>query len=200
MWYDPAATGFASLATICACRVARRVRTTSRPATTVLGNSFSVNYFFLFSFLAQSERVSVGADCAFNDLQISPSRWQDLCLVVWSSCNRVCQSCNDLRLSCCVSITNDKSAINNSLWEFFFGKLFFPFLFSLTERTSFGCCGLRVERHADQPKQVARHVPCGMVQLPPGYQTCNDQRMLCCASIANDEFGQQQQSLGILFG
>jgi hypothetical protein len=40
-----------SLATICACRVARRSQTTFRPATTVSGNSFSTNYFFLFSFL-----------------------------------------------------------------------------------------------------------------------------------------------------
>ena len=38
------------LAKIRSCRVARRSQTTSRPATTVSGNSFSVNYFFLFSF------------------------------------------------------------------------------------------------------------------------------------------------------
>jgi hypothetical protein len=46
---------------------------------------------------------------------------------------------------------------------------------------------LRVERHADELKQVARLVPCGMVQLQPGCQSCNDLRLSCCLSIANDE-------------
>jgi hypothetical protein len=32
-------------------------------------------------------------------------------------------------------------------------------------RTHFVCCGLLVDRHADQPKQVARLVPRGMVQV-----------------------------------
>jgi hypothetical protein len=61
-------------------------------------------------------------------------------------------------------------------------------------------CGLFVERHAQQQKQVARLVPCGMFQLPSGCQSCNDLRLLCCASIANDRVAQQQQSQGgILF-
>ena len=46
-----------------------------------------------------------------------------------------CQSRNDLRLSCCALIANDESASNNSLGELFFKKVFFPFLFSRTERT-----------------------------------------------------------------
>jgi hypothetical protein len=90
----------ASDATLRNYLAARRSQTASRPATTVSGNCFSRNYFFLFSFLTQSERVSVGGDCASNDMQISQSTWQDLCLVVWSSCNREYQSCSDLRLSC----------------------------------------------------------------------------------------------------
>ena len=49
--------------------------------------------------------------------------------------------------------------------------IYFPF-FSRTERTRFVLCGLRVERHADQPKQVARLVRCGVVQLRPGCQYC----------------------------
>ena len=69
-----------SLATICACRAARRLQTTSWPATTVSGNSF-LWILFPFPFLAQSERVSVGGDCSSNDMHISRSRLQDLCLV-----------------------------------------------------------------------------------------------------------------------
>jgi hypothetical protein len=65
--------------------------------------------------------------------------------------------------------------------------IFFSFSFSRTERTRFGWCGLRVNRHADQPKQVTRLVPCGMVELQPGYQSCNGLRLSCCASIANDK-------------
>ena len=62
--------------------VAGRSQTTSRPATTVSGNSILVNYFFLFSFLAQREHVSVVADCAWTDMRIRRSRWQDLCPVI----------------------------------------------------------------------------------------------------------------------
>ena len=43
-----------------------------------------VNSFFLFSFLAQRERVLVGADCWSNDTEISRSRSQDLSFVVWT--------------------------------------------------------------------------------------------------------------------
>ena len=44
-------------------------------------------FFFLFSFLAQRETVSVGADWSSTDMQIIKSRWQDSCLVVWSTYN-----------------------------------------------------------------------------------------------------------------
>jgi hypothetical protein len=60
-------------------------------------------------------------------------------------------------------------------------------------------CGLRVDRRADQPKQVARLVPCGMVQLQPGYQSCNDLRLPCCASIANDESDSNNSLLEFFF-
>jgi hypothetical protein len=96
------------------------------------------------------------------------------------------QSSNDLRLSCCTSIANDNSASNNSLGEFFFDQLFFPFLFSRTERTRFGWCGLLVEQRADQPKQVARLVPCGIVQLQPGCQFYSALVHSCWVSIADD--------------
>jgi hypothetical protein len=187
-----------------------------------------------------------------------------------------CQSCNDLHLSCCTSIANDKSASNNSLGEFFFGKIFFRFLFSqrenafrllriarrstcrseeaggktcallhvpaptgmpplqrsalvvlhvdrkrqvglattvsgnsfsvkyffvfsiLRERTRFVCYGLLVDRLNDQKKQVARTLPRDMVQLQPGYQSCNELRLSCCGSIANDK-SASNNSLGEFF-
>ena len=52
-----------------------------------LGEFFFSKLFLPFLFLAQSERVSFGVDCASSDVQISRSRWHDLCLVSWSSCN-----------------------------------------------------------------------------------------------------------------
>jgi hypothetical protein len=109
-----------------------------------------------------------------------------------------CQSFHDLRLLCCASIANDKSASNNNLGEFFFKKLFFPFLFSRMERTRFGCCGLRVEQHADNQKQVARLVACGMFQLQSGCLSFHDLLLLCCASIANDE-SASNNNLGEFF-
>ena len=100
-------------------------------------------------------------------MQIRRSRWQDFVPRGMVQLQPGYQPCNERRLSCCASIANDKSASNNSLREFFFGKLFFPFLFSRTERTRFVWCGLRVERHVDQKKQVARLVPCGI------WSSCN---------------------------
>jgi hypothetical protein len=100
---------------------------------------------FPFLFLAQSEHILVGANCASNDMQISRSTWQDLCVVVWSSCDRDASLAKDLHLSGCASIANDESASNNSLGEFFFKQLFFLFLFSRTERTRFSWWGLLVE-------------------------------------------------------
>ena len=119
------------------CRVARRSQTTSRPATTVSGNSFSVNYFFHFSFLRERTRfvccglrVDRHADQKKQVARLVPRGMVQL--------QPGYQSCNELCLSCCASIANDKSASNNSLGEFFFGKLFFPFsLFSESERVSF---------------------------------------------------------------
>ena len=155
---------------ICACRAARRSQTTIRPATTVSGNSFSSNYFsFLFS---RTERTRFG----WWELRVERHADQPKQMARLVSCEMVqsqlrYQSCNDLCLSCCMSIANDESASKNILREeFFFKKLFFLFLFSLTERTRFRWCGLRVDRHADQRKQVARLVPCGMVQLSSGCQ------------------------------
>jgi hypothetical protein len=98
-----------------------------------------------------------------------------------------CQSSNDLRLSCCTSIANDVSPSNNSLEEFFFGKFFFPFLFSRTERTRFCWCELRVERHADKQKKLSRLVHCCMIEFQPGFQSRNELRLSCCVSIANDD-------------
>jgi hypothetical protein len=142
-----------------------------------LGNSFSVNYFFLFSFPAQSKRVSVVSDCASKDIQISRSRWEDLCFVVWSSCNRDASlatacACGDARRSQTTSRPATTVSGNS-----FSRNYFFSFLFSRTEQTRFGWCGLRVDRHADQPKQVARLVLCCMVQLQPGSQPCNGLRL-----------------------
>jgi hypothetical protein len=98
------------------------------------------------------------------------------------------------------SIANEKSASNNSLREFFFGKLFFPFSLSRTEKTRFVCCGLLVVQHAEQKKQVARPVPRGMVQLQPGYQSCNELRLLCCAMIANDKSARHNSLGELVFG
>ena len=53
-----------------------------------LGELFFVNCFFFFLFSHRDNAFSVGADWSSTDMQISRSRWQDSCLVVWSSCNR----------------------------------------------------------------------------------------------------------------
>jgi hypothetical protein len=175
------------------------LQTTSRPATTVSGNYFSVNYFFL-SLFAQRERVSFVADCSSTDMQIRRSRWQDLCLVVWSSCNEG----NSLATNCACRVARrsqktSRPATTGSGNSFSVNS-FFLFSF-LRERTRFVCCGLIVDRHADQIKQVTRVVPRGMVQLQPGYQSCNDPLLSCCASIANDKSASNNSlgSRGILF-
>jgi len=58
-----------------------------------------------------------------------------------------------------------------------FRGIIFSFSLSRKERTRFVCCGLHVDRHAEQKKQVARLVPRGMIQLQPGYQSCNELRL-----------------------
>jgi hypothetical protein len=90
-------------------------------------------FFSLFSFLGQSERVSVG--CGLRVDRHADQKKQVARLVPRGMVHLQpgYQSCNKLRLSCSASIANDKSASNNSLGEFFFGKLFFPFLFSQRE-------------------------------------------------------------------
>ena len=128
-----------SLATIGACRAARRLQTTSRPATTVSGNSFSRSYFFLFPFLAQSERVSVDGDCVSNDMQISRSRWQDLFHAICSSCN---QNATLATIGTCLaarrSQTTSRPAISVS-GNSFSGNYFFLFSFlAQSERVSVG--------------------------------------------------------------
>ena len=140
------------------------------------GGILFCEFFFPFLFLAQRERVSVGADCWSNDMQISRSRWQDVCFVVWSSCNRDAS----LATNCaCPAARRSQTTIRprttfsgNSFCEFFF-----PFSFSRPERTRFGWCGLLVERHADQQKQMARLVLCCVVQLQPGCQSRNKLRL-----------------------
>ena len=119
----------ASLATNCACLAARRSQTTKRPATTFSGNSFC-EYFFLFLFLAQRERVSIGADCASKHMQISRSRLQDLCIVVCTSCNRDASLVTNCACRAARRSQNDNSTSNNILGEFFFVNSFSFFLFS----------------------------------------------------------------------
>ena len=80
----------------------------------------------------------------------------------------------------------------NSFCEYFFSL----FLLSHTERTRFGRCGLLVERHSDQPKQVARLVPCCMYQMQPGNQCWKPLRRSCCASIAIDDSASQEKIFG----
>ena len=125
-------TQYTSLATICACRVSRRSQTTSRPATTVSGNSFSVNYFFLFSFLRERTRFVC---CGLHVDRHAEQKKQVTRLVPRGMVQLQpgYQSCNELCLSSCASIANDKSASNNSLGEFFFVNYLFLFSFSHRE-------------------------------------------------------------------
>ena len=130
-------------------------------------------------------------------MQISGSKWQDLFLVVWSSCNR---GTSLATICACRAARRSQTTIrpsNNILGGCFFVNIF-SFFFSRAKQTRFGRCGWFVERHADQPKQVARLGPCGMVQLQPGYQPCNDPLLSCCASIANDK-SASNNSLGEFF-
>ena len=127
----------ASLATICARRAARRSQMTSRPATTVSGNSFSVKLFFPFLF-SRTERTRFVC-CRLRVERHADQKKQVTRLVPRDMVQLQpgCQSCNDLRSSCCTSIANDKSVSNNSLRNSFSVKLFFPFLFSRICRTRF---------------------------------------------------------------
>jgi hypothetical protein len=132
-----------------------------------LGELFFCEFFFLFSFLAQRQRVF--GRCGLVVDRHADQQKQVARLV---PCGMVqlqpgCQSRNEVRLSCCASIANDVSASNNSLGELFFCEFFFLFSFLAQRQRVFGRCGLVVDRHADQQKQVARLVPCGMVQLQP---------------------------------
>ena len=110
-----------------------------------------------------------------------------MCLVVWSSCN---QDVSLATICACRAACRSQTTSRPTTTVFgnSFSRInFFPFLFCRTERTRFCWCGLRVERHADQKKQVAILVPCGMVPLQPGYQSCNELLLSCCALIAKDK-------------
>ena len=107
------------------------------------------------------------------------------------------QSSNDLCLSCCMSIANDNSASNNSLGEFFFDQLFFPFLFSRTERTRFGWCGLLVEQHA--AKAGGKTGALWYDSVATGVPVFQRSALVVLHVDRKRQFGQQQQSLGILF-
>ena len=76
--------GCQSWSMIFACRAGRRSQPTKQHSREFL----ICEFFFLFSFLAQSEHVSFGADWSSNDMQISRSRLQDLCFVVCTCCDR----------------------------------------------------------------------------------------------------------------
>ena len=130
-------------------------------------------------------------------MQIRRSRWQDLCLVVWSSCNRGISLATNCACRVARRLQTTSRPATTVSGNSFSVNYFFHFSF-LRERTRFVCCGFLVDRHADQKKQVARLVPRGMIQLQPGYQPCNELRLSCCASIANDK-SASNNSLGNSF-
>ena len=133
---------------------------------------------FLFSFSHRENAFRLLRIGRRSTCRSEEAGGKTLCLVVWSSCNRgtslaMIRSCRVARRSQTTSrpatIVSGNSFSVNSFFHFSF----------LRERTRFVCCGLLVDRHADQKKQVARLVPRGMVQLQPGYQPCNELCLSC---------------------
>ena len=186
-----------SLATNCACRVARRSQTTSRPATTVSGNSFSVNYFFLFSFLRERTRFVC---CGLLVDRHAEQKKQVARLVPRGlvQLQPGYQSCNELRLSCCGSIANDKSASNKSLGELFFGKLFFPFSFS-HRGNAFRL--LRIACRSTCGSEEAGGKTCASWYGPvaTGVPVLQRSVLVVLRVDCKQQVGQQQQSRGIFF-
>jgi hypothetical protein len=141
--------------------------------------------FFLFPFLAQRERVLVGGNCSLTAMQISGSKWQDLLLVVWSSCNRddslaTIRACRVVRrLQTTIRPETTFSGNSFSVNNFF--------LFSFHRENAFRLVGIVRWPLCRSAEASGKTCPCGMVQLQPGCQSCNDLRLSCWASIANDD-------------
>jgi hypothetical protein len=85
--YGPAATGMLvpQQTVLLLLRVDRKQRFVHQKLSRGI---LFVNSFFVFSLLAQRERVLVGVDSWSNNMEISRSTLQDLCFVVWTCCNR----------------------------------------------------------------------------------------------------------------
>ena len=135
-WYGPVATGVSVLqrSALVVLHVDRKRQVGQQQQS--WGILFR-EIIFSFSLFSERERVSVGADWSSTMMQISRSRWQDSCLVVWSGCNRdvslaMIRACRVARRSQTTS-RPATTVLGNS-----FSRNYFFFSLSRTERPRFG--------------------------------------------------------------
>ena len=156
-----------------------------------------VNYFFL-SLFSERERVSFDADCSSIDMQIRRSRWQDLCLVVWSSCNRG----TSLATNCACRVarrsqTTSRPATTVSGNSF---SVNYFFLFSFSNREN-AFRLLRIARRSTCRTEEAGGKTCASWYGPvaTGVPALQRTVLVVLRVDRKRQVGQQQQSRGILF-
>ena len=159
---------------------------------------FEGKLFFRFLFVAQSERVSVGRDCASTDMQISRSRWQDLCVVVRACCHRSTSpaphcACRAARRS----QTTNRPATTVSGNSF---SVNYFFLFSFSHRAN-AFCLMGIARRTTCRSAEARGKTCSLLYVCAATRKPALQRSVLVVLHVDCKrrIGQQQQSRGILF-
>ena len=131
-------------------------------------------------------------------MQISRSRWQDSCFVVWSSCNREASLATNCACLAARRSQYDDSAGNNSLGEFFFGQFFFPFLF-LAQRERFRLVGIGRRPTCRSAEAGGKTCVLWYGTVETGMPVSQRTALVLLRVDRKRRIGQQQQSRGILF-